>query len=178
LNPSGVARLQPLTASSLSLGYDETEDRLVLVATDAEGHDVAILVTRRFAGRLINALCAVLEKTRASAVTDSDDLKDDFILIEYQGALAAKSLPPSPRSSQLVFSGLPHLLNKVEITSGQNGFMLTLGDARTPLFSFNLTRVGLHRLIDALSRHAELAAWALKIQVSWREARDKTILLN
>jgi hypothetical protein len=168
---------KPLAATRFFFAYDDPEDRLMLLATDSEDRSMALALTRRLTGRLINALCVVLEKSSINASTAPADLRDDIILLEHQGALSAHSAPaPVPRPP--VPGGPRGLMTNVEITTLPDGFGLTFRDARQPKIQFKINRVGLHRMLEVIARHAEAANWHIAIESSSLEPGQKHIVLN
>ena len=77
----------PIAASQLTFAYSESEDRLTLLARDAAGGAVHVLLTRRLTERLINGLAQLLEQSSPLAQTAPADLRSDIILMEHQDAL-------------------------------------------------------------------------------------------
>jgi hypothetical protein len=174
--PNPVSR--PLAATSLAFAYDEPEDRLILLASDAGGHGLTLTFTRLLTGRLINALCVILEKTSLSVSKAPAELRDDVILLEHQGAMSAQG-PASPRGpQQRAANDHKHLVTNVEITPLAAGFVVIFRDAHEPQVRSIINRVALHRMVDVIARQAEAANWNIAIESSWLEPGQKHIVLN
>jgi len=168
----------PMIATSLRFGYDEPQDRLIVLASNATGEGLAFALTRRLTGRLINGLCVILERTSISVSKAPADLRDDVILLEHQGALSAQGAPQPQSPAPQVPREPARLVTRIEITTTPIGVVMTLRDPRRPLVRLNLTRIGLHRMLEVLSRNAEAAAWNIAIDASWLEPGQKNIVFN
>ncbi len=55
--------IHPLSAASLAFAYDELQDRLIVLASNSSGEGLALALTRRLTGRLINGFCVILERS-------------------------------------------------------------------------------------------------------------------
>jgi hypothetical protein len=171
-NPASV-----LAATSLAFAYDEAQDRLVLLASDGGG-SLTLTLTRRLTGRLVNALCVILEKTSLSVSKAPAELRDDVILLEHQGAMSSQGSEPPHNPPQRPASDHKLLVTNVHITPFAGGFVVTFRDEKGPQVRSNINRIALHRMVDVIARQSEVANWNISIESSWLDPGQKHIVFN
>jgi hypothetical protein len=173
----------------MSFGYNEPEDRLVLLVASAAGEHVALLFTRRLTGRLINGLAAVLERSSAAAKQAPAGLRGDVVLLEHQGALSAASTPDGTgegksaekgnASADRVTKEVPvRLVASVSVTTKPDTFEFSISDAKEALATFAANRTEVHRLLDVLARQVKSANWNLQPVATWLEPGQTSVVLN
>jgi hypothetical protein len=139
---------------------------------------LALALTRRLTGGLINGLCVILERSSIAVSKAPADLRDDVILLEHQGAISAQNTPQSPAPRPQVPRDSARLVTHIEITKTPTEFLVAFRDPKGTLVQSKLTRTGLHRMLDVISHHAEAAGWNISIDASWLEPGQKTIVFN
>ncbi|GJE43734.1 hypothetical protein [Methylobacterium soli] len=173
----------PIIATTLHVAYAEAEDRISLLAWDAERRGVHVALTRRLTGRVVNGLAHLLEQSSPLASTAPADLRDDIILLEHQDALygdaqaAPKAEPPAGEGTTLNVPA-PRLLEAIDVTLTPQTFELLLRDGQSPLIRLSLTRLEMHRVVEALSQRAQGAAWNITVESAWLEPGQTNIVFN
>lgn len=173
----------PLAAASLTFSYSEPEDRLLLIAADAAGTRLPVVMTRRLTGRLVNGLASLVERSSPIASTAPAAMRDDIILLEHQDALFRQQEAAAAGQSMLwskVERELPasRLVKAIDVTVTPGAFWLLLRDSAGPLITLKLTRHAVHRLLETIGRQAEAASWNLAIDAAWLEPGQTEIVFN
>lgn len=160
-----------LTVSAISVAYSEHEDRLAIVVTSQADERLALMLTRRLAGRLINGLASLLERTSALAQDVPVETRDAVVLFEHQGALNQsktnndQQAEPSDKNNN---ERVPMLmLTDISVTTHPKHFIVTLQHTNEIIAKFKCGRNDLHRLIAMLRSKCEEADWNLSIDVNW-----------
>ncbi|WP_006786785.1 hypothetical protein [Thiorhodospira sibirica] len=174
-----------LHATSLTIGFNETEDRIVAVCRDPHGSGVILLLTRRLVRRLLPALTALLEHSSLAASKAPIHLRSEVILMEHQAALfAGKPTGQSAASTGDSETPAPHgvsdarpspvnlhntlvVVSKIDVTTHETHFSLIFQDTDGPQLSMNFDRSDLHRWVDLLLRTANTADWGIDIKADW-----------
>ena len=171
-----------IVATNLRFAYNETEDRLNLLATDAQSQGVHAALTRRLTDRLINGLAQLLEQSSAVAVQAPAEMRDDIILMEHQDALYGQGQTPTltePGTSEAMPNlPVPRLVTAIDVSITATTFEIRVRDTQTPLIALSLNRLQVHRLVEALSQRAEAAGWNIPVNVAWLEPGQTEIVLN
>lgn len=174
----------PLVARQLTLGFSEREDRLLLVARDAEGATIAMMLTRRLISRLVNALASVLKRSSVAASRAPVDVRDDIVLMEHQGAIAPaiSAQQTAQRTGAGSMAGSSRisfrLVSAIDIATHVTEFHLLLRAPRSTPVLVKLNRVALHRLLELLNRKADEAEWNIPLRESWLEPGQTKFVLN
>jgi hypothetical protein len=161
------------TAGQISLGYSTREDRLVLWLGTGDGAKT-LLVTRRLCALLINGLAGVLARSSAVAAHAPAALRDDVVLMEHQGAMAAAVVGPADAEQLPSLSSgasAAMLVETVNINVTPAAFRLVFrpspqGDGP----EITLSRSDLHMVLEMLKRQSELAQWNLPLEPGWLSA--------
>ncbi|GJE41351.1 hypothetical protein [Methylobacterium soli] len=173
----------PLIARSLQFAYSEAEDRLSLLASDAERRVVHVALTRRLTNSLVNGLANLLEQSSPLATTAPADLRDDIILLEHQDALYGETQVPSPvavaggEETRLNVPA-PRLVQAVDVNITPRTFELLFRAGPSPLIRLSLTRLEVHRVIENLSQRAQAAGWNMSVESAWMEPGQMEIVFN
>jgi len=172
---AGGPVLRPPT--HISLGYSQSEDRLVLWIGSGEGAPTLHL-TRRLTGMLLNGLAGILARSSAMAAQAPADLRDEVVMMEHQGATtAAGPVPADPAS--LPPPAPPILVQTVNITTHTTSFSLVLRTGEdTEVASLRLSRAELHRVIELLRRQSDVAGWALPVDAGWLAPVSGQVTVN
>ena len=171
----------PIVATNLRFAYNETEDRLTVLATDAQSQGVHVALTRRLTDRLINGLAQLLEQTSTVAVKAPAEMRDDIILMEHQDALYGQGQAPTTdpgTGKALPNLPVPRLVTSIDVSITPTTFEIRVGDAQTPLITLSLDRFHVHRLVEALSQRAEAAGWHIAVNAAWLEPGQTQIVFN
>lgn len=161
------------SGGQVSLGYSAREDRLVLWLGTGEGANM-LFVTRRLCALLINGLVGVLARSSPTAAHAPAELRNDVVLMEHQGAMAASSVMPADADTLPPISSdapPPMLVETVNITTTPSAFRLVFrpspqGDGP----AITLSRSDLHMVLEMLKRQSELAQWSLPVDTGWLAA--------
>lgn len=174
-----------LHATSLTIGFNETEDRIVAVCRDPHGGGVILLFTRRLVRRLLPALTALLEHSSKAASKAPIDLRSEVILMEHQAALfAGKPATAGGQTTDSPATAAPHgvsdarpspvnlhntlvVVSKIDVTTHETHFSLIFQDTDGPQLSMNFDRSDLHRWVDLLLRTANAADWGIDLKAGW-----------
>ena len=171
----------PPAIGQVSLGYSSKEDRLVLWLGRGDGA-AALFLTRRLCALLINGLAGILERSSSVAAQAPAAMRDDIVLMEHQGAMAAASVrPASPDSLPPVTAAgpAPMLVETVNITTTPGAFRLVFRpspDGAGPELA--LSRADLHLVLDMLKRQTELAEWNLPLAPGWLTTAAGQVTIN
>lgn len=165
----------------VSLGYSSKEDRLVMWLGSGEGAQ-ALFVTRRLCALLINGLAGILARSSPVAAQAPVAMRNDIVLMEHQGAMAAAAIQPASSESLPPVSPIasaPMLVETVNITTTPNSFRLTFRpspDAAGP--TLELSRSDLHLVLELLKRQSELAEWSLPLDPGWLTTAAGQVTVN
>lgn len=180
---------QPFQAKSLTLTYNVPEDRLVLLVVGAQGEKIGLLITRRLAGRLINGLAGILEKSSPTVSRAPSEMREDVVLLEHQeavssnqeqsgGAGMASGQPASgPKGGQPVQIKTA-LLTAIDVATKPTHFELKLKSGSNVITGFNATRNELHRTLGMLKTKAQEADWNLQLDASWLGPDQSMMVIN
>lgn len=165
----------------VSLGYSAKEDRLVLWLGSGEGAR-SLFLTRRLCALLINGLAGLLARSSSVAAQAPADMRNDIVLMEHQGAMAAASVrPASPESLPPVSAtaSAPMLVETVNITTTPDNFRLVFRpspEGAGPEVA--LSRSDLHLVLEMLKRQTDLAEWNLPIAPGWLTTASGQVTVN
>ncbi|KQP11133.1 hypothetical protein ASF28_08805 [Methylobacterium sp. Leaf99] len=177
-----MAPTLPIAAVSLRFAYGEGEDRLTLLAADAQGKAVHVALTRRLTERLVNGLAHLLEQSSSIAVQAPAEMRDDIIMMEHQTALFGQGEPPTDReaepSDEISSLPAPQLVTAMDINLTPTTFELQMRFGETPLIHLSLNRLQVHQLVEVLSQRAEGAGWNIAVGAAWMEPGQTKIVLN
>lgn len=173
---------EAVLCTSLTILFSDTEDRLVLLASNVEGAKEAFFLTRRLTAGLINGVAALLERSNMAASTAPDEMRNDIVLMEHQGALAGvggdKQADKDGASKRQSLQVSPRLVANVNIATLPTSFRIVLQSAGGTPVAMVLNRLDLHRVLELLKRKAEGAGWNLQIEADWLGDDHDQITLN
>jgi len=175
-------------AVRLTLLFLEREDRLLLLAANRDGAQEGMVLTRRLTARLINGLATLLKRSNVVASTAPEELKDDIVLMEHQGAIAAGepgtgrgSAKPQGQSGAEAATNLrvpQRLVETINIQTNPDNFHIVLEAAGGFSIATTVNRIDLHRIVELLKRQADTAGWNLQIDAVWLGDDHSQITLN
>ena len=177
------------TTRSLSLIYNQHEDRLIMTTTLSSGERRALLLTRSLTGRLVNGLAGLLKRSSKVAARAPDEMRDDLVLLEHQGAVsslsgghsASRMTQPASGEKQLPLQPetLPAILvTSISVQTRPTHFEFVFKAGKQAIARFDPNRSELHRLLRLLIRKTEEADWRLDLQSDWLEADKSTWAVN
>jgi hypothetical protein len=181
---------QPFQAKSLTFAYSLPEDRLVLLVVGAKGEKIALLVTRRLTGRLINGLAGILEKSSPAVSRAPAEMREDVVLLEHQEAVSGRTSQEPSASAATADSpeeagqGAPSaqiksaLLTAIDVSTKPTHFELALKSGDSIVAGFNATRHELHRTLSMLKTKAQEADWNLSLEASWLGSDQSMMVIN
>ncbi len=164
---------------NITFSFDEAEDRIVLRCTLNDKTPVALRLTRRLTGPLLEKLAKLLLKTSDMAASLPTQLREEVVMMEHAQALAqiaaqaqhpGAAMPETPREPP---SG--HLLTRIDFQPQPGGCVLLFfcnggGDA---LAAIKFNRAQLHWFVDTLDRFATRAEWEIRpVQRGWLMLKD------
>ncbi|MCJ2074291.1 hypothetical protein MKK68_01255 [Methylobacterium sp. E-016] len=176
-----MALALPIVASSLRFAYSEPDDRLTLLAADAQDQAVHVALTRRLTERLINGLAHLLEQSSAVAVQAPAEMRDDIILMEHQTALyggGATTGEAAEPADVLPALPVPQLVTALAISITPATFEIQMQSGETALIHLSLDRLQVHRLLEVLSQRTQTAGWNIAVGTAWMEPGQTAIVLN
>ena len=174
----------PIKATSLTFTFNESEDRLVVLASNPAGAKIGLLLTRPMTGRLINGLAGILEKSRLTASHAPAEMRDDVVLLEHQGAFSGGSTQEQAKPAPDADAPQPVQIQTVHIQSiyvsvKPTLFEIVLKDGRfQPIVALDIGRAELHRVLALLTRKAEEAVWDIRIEAKWLEPGQTSLTLH
>jgi hypothetical protein len=186
LNPKSVASAAaPSNMNSLTVFYNENEDRLVLLFGTADVK-LRLLLTRRLTSGLINAMADVLAQFSTSAKQAPLDMRDSVVLFEHHEAVqaaanqkaaagSAKAAPSKTTAPQLL---PPMLVNVVDISKKDDRFALIFKVQEKPIAAFKVYLQEMHQVLDLLRSKSIAAQWALSIEAPWLDASASAQRMN
>lgn len=166
---------------NITFNFNEAEDRVVLRCTFADRAPLALLLTRRMAGPLLEKLTKLLMETSNVVATLPANLREEVMMMEHTQALAkvaeqgAQTAAVAPPAEQETVERL--LLTRIDFQRHPERctlqFFCNGGD--TAIASITLHRAQLHWFVDTLDRFAQRADWGLKpLQRDWLVLRDES----
>jgi len=165
---------------NITFNFSEAEDRVILRCTSPEQAALALLLTRRMAGPLLEKLAKLLVETSDVAAMLPLRLREEVMMMEHAQALArvaeqaAQTASAAMPTEQEALAG--HLLTRIDFQRQQERCTLLFycngSDVALAAISFN--RAQLHWFVDTLDRFAQRANWDFKpLQRDWLALRDE-----
>lgn len=181
--PESSAATAP-SINSLSLGYSENEDRLVLLL-GTQDVKLRLLLTRRLTGGLINALADVLAQSSPSAQQAPLDMRDSVVLFEHHDAVQAAARQKANAGNATATADKasapnllpPMLVTVVDISKKADSYALIFKGPE-PIAAFKAQRHELHQVLDLLRSKSLTAQWALSFDAGWLDASAASQLMN
>lgn len=173
-----------IKAAQVSLAFNMPEDRLFLWFANKEGKITpGLFLTRRMTARLIDGVAGLLARSSSTASRAPEEMRDDIVLMERQGAMAAAAQSAGDAAAQPAASApaVPTkavLLQKVDIATKPATFQLVLHPAGANPFAVEVNRADLHLMLEALQRRAGEAGWNLSPDTSWLSGAPDQVTLN
>ncbi|MFA7240874.1 MAG: hypothetical protein WC091_12240 [Sulfuricellaceae bacterium] len=174
--------MKPIT--NITFNFNEAEDRIVLHCTFDDQAPVALLLTRRMTGAILEKLAIILMESSDMAAALPAKLREDVIMMEHAQTLAkmaeqaahtdAVAPPTAPPTAQKPL--VRHLLTRIDIRRQPEhcALLLYCNSSETALAVIMLTRAQLHWFVNAMDRFAQRAEWELKpLQRGWLAQRDE-----
>lgn len=169
----------PLAASHLDLRYDPAEDRLVLTARDASRR-LDLALTRRLARGLLRGMIDLLMRTSPEVGRAGAGHREDVLLFEHAGALAAlqatavpmgeqQAIPPASATEQ------PVLLGRVDLNANQHSLTLMLVSLDQPVSVLVLPWEKAHQLLSVLLGKTKAAEWGFE-ELAWVDRQGQVVL--
>lgn len=164
---------------NITFNFSEAEDRVILSCSFADQPPLALLLTRRMAGPLLENLARMLVETSDVAATLPVRLREEVIMMEHAQALAKVA----EQAAQAVAVTVPaerdgaahHLLTRIDFQRQPERCTLLFfcNGSDASLAAITFTRAQLHWFVDTLDRFAQRADWAFKpLQRDWLALRD------
>lgn len=178
-----MTQTTPPRAISVSVLFYAAEDRLALVVTTEDNSQLALMLTRRFAARLVNGFAQLLERTNSAAQEAPLRSRGDIVMFEHQGALTiAQAAAPSAKrvaATGAKASRAPcMLMDAVDVKITPNLFILILKSGSKAMTQLQVTRGDLHCLLALLRRKCDEADWHLKTETRWLDLDAGSMTLN
>lgn len=166
---------------NITFSFDDAEDRITLRCTLNDKTAVALSLTRRLTGPLLEKLAKLLLKTSDVAAPLPAQLQEEVIVMEHARALALVAAQAqqsnTPASAPDAADAQPacHLLTRIDFQPQAGActlqFFCNGSDAALTAITFN--RAQLHWFIDTLDRFAKRADWEIQpFQRGWLALRD------
>lgn len=166
---------------NITFSFDDAEDRITLRCTLNDKTVVALRLTRRLTGPLLEKLAKLLLKTSDAAAPLPAQLQEEVIVMEHARALAQVAAQAQQSGAPAAASENPddqpasHLLTRIDFQP--QGSTCTLqffcngSDAALTAITFN--RAQLHWFVDTLDRFAKRADWEIRpFQRGWLVLKD------
>jgi hypothetical protein len=173
----------PIKATSLTFTFNETEDRLVVLASNSAGAKIGLLLTRRMTGRLINGLAGILEKSSLTASHAPAEMRGDVVLLEHQGAIsdtgAHERIKSAPDIDALQVAQQTVHIESIDVSVKLTHFEIVLQDGRLQsIVDLAVGRAELHRVLALLKHKSGEADWNIRIDAGWLEPGQTSLTLN
>jgi len=164
---------------NITFSFNEAEDRITLRCTLNDDAAIALLLTRRLTGPLLEKLAKMLLKTSEMAAALPTKLQEEVIMMEHAHALARIA-------AQVAEGGAPaadsdreepadHLLTRIDFQPQADSCTLLFfcNGSDTALTAIAFNRVQLHWFVDTLDRFAQRAGWEIRPhQRDWLALKD------
>jgi len=166
---------------NITFSFNEAEDRITLRCTLNDQSVIALLLTRRLTGPLLEKLTKMLLKTSEMAATLPTKLREEVIMMEHAHALAriAAQVTESGAGAQAADSDqeepADHLLTRIDFQPQADSCTLLFfcNGSDTVLTAITFNRVQLHWFVDTLDRFAQRAGWEIRPhQRDWLALKD------
>ena len=150
-----------LIANTMSLGYAEREDRLLLACADRDGGTVEFWLTRRLTARLLATLAGLLESTSARVARAPAAMRGEVLALEYLGAQSDQPAAGKVDAPPVQPHKERHLVDRLDIEHQGPAFRLRMFAQGQAIAGVAAQRADLHRLLGMLDRAAGKAGWEL-----------------
>ena len=157
-----------IKATSLSISYSETEDRIVVDASDGQ-NTTRLILTRRITRRLLSAFAQLLERSSLAMKRAPADMRSEVIALEHLSAVAQARQPAAgvPAKAARPPTSSPVVIAKVDVEVTQRTFRAVFHSTQEPIASLTLSRPKFHHLLATLDRFAASAEWNIRDGAEW-----------
>ena len=159
-----------IESTRISVGYDETEDRIFLDCSDA-GARIRLWLTRRITQRILAAVAELLERSSPTLLKAPADMRQDVIAFEHLSALSAPEAPPATPGEGADGARISDrgaaLLHKVDIETQPYAFRLVFHAADGPKAGLTVIRTDLHKTLALFAQAASVAGWEMAGSGEW-----------
>lgn len=166
---------------NITFSFDDNEDRITLRCKLNDKTRIALQLTRRLTGPLLEKLAKLLLKSSDVAATLPAQLQEEVLVMEHAQALAQVA-------AQVQQSGAPpatpettdeqpasHLLTRIDFQpqGGACTLQFFCNGSDAALTAITFSRAQLHWFVDTLDRFAKRADWEIKpLQRGWLMLKD------
>lgn len=176
----------PESSTGLSLAFSQPEDRLLLLVNNSTGSQNALFLTRRLTALLINGAAGLLARSSALASKATDEVRNEILLMEHQGALPEVAYPNRKPDAPGHVGGTgnkslrlsPELVDTINIKTNPKNFHIIMKTKKASSVSIILSRRDLHRVLDLLKKQSEKVGWNLQIDATWLDSDKTKLTLN
>ncbi len=179
----------------LEMGFNPTEDRVVMIARTHSAGVKVILLTRRIMGQLLGHYAELMKRTSPAVARAPSQHQDEVLHMEHVSALmsntGAPAAPgPQPPAPQPDAGGDPvqqsvHLATEIRMQMNDAHLMLGfIGPARfppatdetliAPIAAATMDRSEAHRFLALLNDKAKEGGWGLEGLCPWLTADGLT----
>ncbi|HYE51120.1 MAG TPA: hypothetical protein VEB20_16100 [Azospirillaceae bacterium] len=162
---------EPFSIQTLTFGYDEFEDRLLLSCRTADGEDAAtLMITRRMLRGLLRGATDFLARSSPTAGRAPVDYRDDVLAMEHQGAVAKSAQAQGASADRTPVPVQEHRILVVKLDlepRAGGGYQLVLSDREGPRAGMALTRDEFHHILKTLADLARTGGWDLDREAGW-----------
>ncbi|MFY7959588.1 MAG: hypothetical protein ACOVVK_05860, partial [Elsteraceae bacterium] len=173
----------------LEMGFNPTEDRVVMLARTHSAGIKVILLTRRMMGQLLSHYAEVMKRTSPAVARAASAHQNEVLQMEHVSALLAGAAAPTPTAKPLTGEGegdaasdqpaqTAHLVTEVRMQVNDShltiGFIgpsrFTPGVDETliaPIAAATMDRVEAHRFLALLNDKAKEGGWGLEGLCPW-----------
>lgn len=164
-----------MNVQRLTVQYDQAEDRIALLARDAERQQL-LLLTRRLSFRLLESLARGLRQQQGDQRLAQVGLEDELLSMKHVLALGA--VREAQRNQELLAevakakANMPvALVREINLHSTRNGRILIFrAEPELELARLALDNAQLHWFVGRVLMHAQQAEWGKPIPVpGWLE---------
>lgn len=162
-----------MNIQSLTVQHDLAEDRIALLARDAERQQL-LLLTRHLSFRLLEALARELQQQQGDERLAQVGLEDELLSMKHARALGAirevqrdQAPPPVIAAVDLPVA----LVREINLHPTRNGRILVFrAEPKRELARLALDNAQLHWFVGRITTHAQKAGWGKPIPVpGWLE---------
>ena len=167
---------------NITFSFDDNEDRIILRCKLNDKSFIALHLTRRLTGPLLEKLAKLLLKTSDVAAPLPAQLQEEVLVMEHTQALAQvaaqvqQSGAPAATPENADEQPASHLLTRIDFQpqggAGTLQFFCNGSDAALTAITFS--RAQLHWFVDTLDRFAKRADWEIRpLQRGWLVLKDE-----
>ncbi len=150
-------------ATTVTIGYDQTEDRIFLILYLQDGSIRKAFISRRLLKMLLKAMGDKLTSTSPTASRTPDSA--EVMQMEHIAAVVNRKPGEVPKTAQ---SAQTYYATEAQVQAQQDSIILGLKSVNSePIAGLALKRTEAHQVLRLLRDQADKAGWGLGQPAEW-----------